>query len=222
MILKRTTWAAMMLLFSTGSYAVQEDVTQLDSAMSSGEFVVAVADGGPYAAPLPAGAKPKVHKPKKKGVSIYIPGQEDAVEEKVVEEGMVSDIGMTPRERVASTPKGKLKNPYTDNKEMENEGYKRFMGNSCNGCHGGTGGGGMCPPLSNEVFVYGSDDDTLFRLVTLGSDDLAKLGYYRKGMEGVVGPMPPYGDIIKTDDELWKIIAWIRTVFNGDESRRNW
>lgn len=211
----------MMLLFSIGSHAAQES-TQHDSSMTLESFIVAVADGGAYAAPLPAGAKPKVHKPKKKGVTIYIPGQEDAVEDKVVEEGMVSDVGMSPRDRVAAVPKGKLKNPYTDNEEMIAQGYKRFMGNSCNGCHGGTGGGGMCPPLSNEVFVYGSDDDTLFRLITLGSDDLAKLGYYRKGMEGVVGPMPPYGDIIKTDEELWKIIAWIRTVFNGDPKRRDW
>ncbi|MDQ7072265.1 MAG: cytochrome c [Gammaproteobacteria bacterium] len=70
--------------------------------------------------------------------------------------------------------------------------------------------------------VYGSDDDTLFRLITLGSDDLQKAGYFRKGMEGVVGPMPPYGDIIETDEEVWKIIAWIRTIFKGDEKRRNW
>lgn len=222
MTLNKTVLAAMMLLISAGCNAEQEETTFIDSNLEN--FQVAVVDGGPYAAPLPAGAKPKVEKPKRKSVSIYIPGQSDAssTDEKIVEEGMVSDIGMSPRERVASTPKGKLKNPYTDNEEMIAEGYKRFMGNSCNGCHGGTGGGGMCPPLSNEVFVYGSDDDTLFRLVTLGSDDLAKLGYYRKGMEGVVGPMPPYGDIIKTDEELWKIIAWIRTVFNGDPARRNW
>ncbi|MBL1319983.1 MAG: c-type cytochrome [Methylophaga sp.] len=221
MIFKKTTLVAVMLLLSAGCNAEQQETAAIDTNLES--FQVAVADGGPYAAPLPAGAKAKAEKPKRKGVSIYIPGQENADSvEKVVEEGMISDVGMSPRERVASTPKGKLKNPYTDDEEMELEGHKRFMGNSCNGCHGGTGGGGMCPPLSNEVFVYGSDDDTLFRLITLGSDDLAKLGYYRKGMEGVVGPMPPYGDIIKTDEELWKIIAWIRTVFNGDEKRRNW
>ncbi|MDF1589187.1 MAG: c-type cytochrome [Gammaproteobacteria bacterium] len=131
-------------------------------------------------------------------------------------------VGMSPRERVASTPKGELKNPYTDNEEMITAGKDRYFGNSCNGCHGGGAGGGMCPPISNEVFVYGSDDDTLFRLVTLGSDDLQKAGYFRKGMEGVVGPMPPYGDIIKTDDELWKIIAWLRTQYKGDIKRRDW
>ena len=45
-----------------------------------------------------------------------------------------------------------------------------------------------------------------------GNDAFGKLGYQRKGSEGVVGPMPHFGEIIKTDDDLWKIIAWIRSV----------
>jgi mono/diheme cytochrome c family protein len=86
------------------------------------------------------------------------------------------------------------------------------MAAGCNGCHGGTGGGGMGPPLTNQVWVYGKDDDTLFRLVALGSDELQKQGYSRKGSESVVGPMPPMGGIVKSDDDLWKIIAWIRSI----------
>jgi len=129
---------------------------------------------------------------------------------------------MPPRERVASSPKGTLKNPYTDNEQAIAEGKKIYFSKSCNGCHGGTGGGGMCPPLSNVIWVYGDDDDTLFRLVTLGSDDLMKEGYDRKGTENVVGPMPAFGDLIKTDQDLWKIIAWIRTTFNGPADRRHW
>jgi len=74
----------------------------------------------------------------------------------------------------------------------------------------GNGGGGMCPPLTNDTWVYGGDDDTLFRLVTLGTDELQKRGYSRKGQESVVGPMPPHGAIVKTDDDLWKILAFVR------------
>jgi len=129
---------------------------------------------------------------------------------------------VTPFDRVKATDKGALKNPYTDNPEAIAEGKKFFFSNSCNGCHGGGGGGGMCPPLTNEIWVYGSDDDTLFRLITLGSQDLQKDGYKRKGGEGVVGPMPPYKDIITDETKLWKIIAWVRTLFKGDPKRRNW
>ena len=70
----------------------------------------------------------------------------------------------------------------------------------------------MCPSLTNDTWVYGRDDDTLFRLVTLGSVDLQKQGYTRVRTETIVGPMPPFGDIIKTSDDLWRIIAFIRSV----------
>lgn len=118
-----------------------------------------------------------------------------------------------PLDLVAKTPKGGLHNPYNDQIDATKEaGHKLFMGLSCNGCHGGGGGGGMCPPLTNPTWVYGRDDDTLFRLVTLGSQDLQKQGYVRKGQENVVGPMPPFGKLMKSSDDLWKIIAWIRSV----------
>jgi hypothetical protein len=60
--------------------------------------------------------------------------------------------------------------------------------------------------------VYCSDDDTLFRLITLGSVELQKQGCVRKQHEQVTAPMPPFGQIIKTDDDIWKIIAWIRSI----------
>jgi len=129
---------------------------------------------------------------------------------------------MKPLERTEMAAKGTLKNPYTDNEEAIAQGKKLYFNKSCNGCHGGGGGGGMCPPLTNTVWVYGSDDDTLFRLIAMGTDDLKKHGYTRKGTEGVVGPMPPFGELIESDQDLWKIIAWIRTVFNGPAERRNW
>jgi Cytochrome C oxidase, cbb3-type, subunit III len=118
-----------------------------------------------------------------------------------------------PLELVKATPKGGLHNPYNDKiAEIADEGHHTYLSAGCNGCHGGGGGGGMCPPLTNDTWVYGSDDDTLFRLVSLGSDELQKQGYTRVKHEVVVGPMPPFGGIIKSTDQLWKIIAFIRSV----------
>ncbi len=129
---------------------------------------------------------------------------------------------MTTAERVKAAEKGTLKNPYTGNAAAAEEGKKLYLGNSCNGCHGGGGGGGMCPPLTNQIWVYGSDDDTIFRLITLGSKELQAAGYKRKGSENVVGPMPPYQDIITKEDDLWKIIAWMRTLWTHGDARKNW
>ena len=131
---------------------------------------------------------------------------------RAADNGAASSGAMTPLERVAATPKGELKNPYSDYLSVAERGHKKYFGASCNGCHGGGGGGGICPPLTNPVWVYGSDDDTLFRLIALGSGELQKQGYTRKQHEQVTAPMPPFGTIIKTDDDLWKIIAWIRSI----------
>jgi mono/diheme cytochrome c family protein len=117
-----------------------------------------------------------------------------------------------PPELVANTPKGQLKNPYQDFAKVADDGHHQFMLPGCNECHGGTGGGGICPPLNQGVWFWGSDDDTLFRLVTLGSQALQKEGYQRLGEGTVKGPMPAMGTTIKTSDDLWKIIAWIRSI----------
>jgi mono/diheme cytochrome c family protein len=131
------------------------------------------------------------------------------------------DINAKPTDVVASTPKGQLKNPYKESQaDIVAQGEHLFLSYSCNGCHGGGGGGGMCPPLTNDTWVYDGDDDTLFRLVTLGSDELQKAGYVRKGHENVVGPMPPFGALIKTGDDLWKIITFVRTKYSPDADQK--
>jgi mono/diheme cytochrome c family protein len=126
---------------------------------------------------------------------------------------------IAPADLVKNTPKGQLTNPYKDTQpDVVAQGGQFLLSYSCSGCHGGGGGGGMCPPLTNDIWVYGGDDDTLFRLVTLGSDELQKQGYTRKGRENVVGPMPPFGTIIKNSDDLWKILAFVRSKYSGDPS----
>jgi len=121
---------------------------------------------------------------------------------------------------IKATPKGGLHNPYNDKiAEMAEEGHKKYLSFGCNGCHGGGGGGGMCIPLTNDTWVYGPDDDTVFRLIALGTVELTKQGYKRVKSEVVVGPMPPFDTIIKTSDDLWKVIAWMRSVSPGSEKK---
>ncbi|MGQ0701180.1 MAG: c-type cytochrome [Panacagrimonas sp.] len=128
---------------------------------------------------------------------------------------------MPPIDRVKAAEKGSLKNPYNDTQaHIVEEGKKLWFSKSCNGCHGGGGGGGMCPPVSNETWIYGGDDDTLFRLVALGSVELANAGYARKQSENVKGPMVPFGALITTDDDLWKIITFIRSNYRGGPAKK--
>lgn len=129
--------------------------------------------------------------------------------------------GKAPADVVAQATKGSLKNPYNpDQQDQVSKGHDLFMSYSCNGCHGGTGGGGICPPINGDVWFYGMDDDTLFRLVTLGSVEMQKAGFARLGGPGL--EMPPFGTIIKSDDELWQIITWVRSIYKGDPKKKTW
>ncbi|ACK52056.1 cytochrome c class I [Methylocella silvestris BL2] len=130
--------------------------------------------------------------------------------------------GKTPADVVAAAPLATINNPYTGQADKIEAGKAVFQGMGCPGCHGGNGGGGMCPPLTNETWVYGSDDDTLFRLITLGSDGLQKKGFIRVGMENIVGPMPPFGQLIQSDEQLFELLAYLRTLYRGSQKRVNW
>jgi len=122
----------------------------------------------------------------------------------------------TPLQRADATAKGKLKNPYAESDAAVVEaGGKLYLKDACNGCHGGTGGGGICPPLADGVWIYGGDDDTLFRLVAYGTQTLQSQGYSRKALPTVVAPMPAMGTVVATDDDLWRILIWIRAQYHG-------
>jgi len=119
-----------------------------------------------------------------------------------------------PVELVKLVPPGGLHSPYPDYAKLakEHELVKDFRLPGCNECHGGTGGGGFCPALTQGVWFWGNTDDVLFRLVTLGSAELEKSGFVRYQYGSVHAPMPPMGFTMKTSDELWKIIAFIRSI----------
>ena len=98
-------------------------------------------------------------------------------------------------------------NPYTGNAEAIQEGRTLFLQNGCSGCHGAGGGGGMGPALIDDEWKFGSDDLTLFKLI--------------KG-EIPQQTMPAaFGGVLK-DDEIWKIIAFIRSLYQGDPNKIDW
>ena len=98
-------------------------------------------------------------------------------------------------------------NPYTGNAEAIQEGRTLFLQNGCSACHGAGGGGGMGPALLDDEWKFGSDDLTLFKLI--------------KG-EIPQQTMPAtFGSVLK-DDEIWKLIAFIRSLYQGDPNKIDW
>jgi cytochrome c(L) len=103
--------------------------------------------------------------------------------------------------------KSKKLNPYTGNTEAIQQGRTLYLQTGCSGCHGAGGGGGMGPALLDDEWKFGSDDLTLFKLI--------------KG-EVPQQTMPAaLGGVLK-EDEIWKIIAFVRSLYMGDSSKVDW
>lgn len=101
--------------------------------------------------------------------------------------------------------KPKKLNPYTGNPQAIEEGMKLFRKWGCFGCHGTQAGGGMGPSLVDTQWRYGGDDASVFETI----------------QKGRPGGMPAWGDKL-SDDEIWKIIAWLRSMYKGDPGAVDW
>jgi mono/diheme cytochrome c family protein len=119
-----------------------------------------------------------------------------------------ADAATPPAAAVTPIPKGP---PVKVTPELAAEGKKIFLSAGCSACHGGTGGGGMCPPLTNDIWVYGHDDDTLRTLINEGTAGMATHGKVRVGHEKVVGQMPPFAPVLK-DGDTEKLLAFIHSI----------
>jgi mono/diheme cytochrome c family protein len=98
-------------------------------------------------------------------------------------------------------------NPHTGNAEAIQQGRALYLKFGCAGCHGVGGGGGMGPPLLDEEWKFGSDDATLMKLI--------------KGQVPQQTMPVIFGDALK-EDEIWQIIAFVRSLYKGDPSKINW
>jgi mxaJ protein len=105
---------------------------------------------------------------------------------------------------VATTPGG-TKNPYTGKPDAIKAGKDLFIQNACAGCHGAGGGGGMGPSLIDDKWQFGSTDEILFKQIT---------GQTKGTMPKVYATMPR--------DNVWKILAFVRSLYKGDPKKKNW
>lgn len=110
-----------------------------------------------------------------------------------------------PAQQAADTAT-KTANPFTGKAEMIDEGKALYMKVGCQGCHGGGGGGGMAVSLIDAVWKFGGDDDTLYKLI--------KGEIPQQTMPTVYRALP--------DEQVWKILAFIRSLYIGDPSKIAW
>ena len=91
-------------------------------------------------------------------------------------------------------------NPLGGNPSAMAEGRQLFVRMNCSGCHGGHAGGGMGPSLRDVDWIYGSTDGQVFSSIA----------------EGRAHGMPAWGTKLQ-DDQLWKLVAYIKAMRTPDE-----
>jgi cytochrome c oxidase cbb3-type subunit III len=84
--------------------------------------------------------------------------------------------------------------PYQYNAYAISEGKTLYNQFNCSGCHS-NGGGGMGPPLMDDIWIYGSDPASVFATIVEGRPN---------GMPAWRGRIPNY--------QVWRLVAYVRSM----------
>jgi mono/diheme cytochrome c family protein len=87
------------------------------------------------------------------------------------------------------------------------EGRQLYLTYGCVGCHGVTGGGGMGKAILDDQWIFGSDDATLFKLIR---GEVPK-----QTMPSAIGRA-------LTDEQVKKVLLYVRSIYKGDASKITW
>jgi mono/diheme cytochrome c family protein len=87
------------------------------------------------------------------------------------------------------------------------QGRQIYLTYGCVGCHGVSGGGGMGKPILDDEWIFGSDDITLFKLIR---GEVPK-----QTMPNAIGKA-------LTDEQIRKVIIYVRFIYQGDKSKIAW
>jgi cytochrome c oxidase cbb3-type subunit 3 len=89
-------------------------------------------------------------------------------------------------------------NPYEGNPDAIAQGRTLFHKMHCVECHAPEGGGGMGPPLSDKVWIYGGEPAQIYLTILQGRPN---------GMPAFGAALPP--------DSIWKLVTYVRTLSAG-------
>lgn len=98
------------------------------------------------------------------------------------------------------------KNPYNGNKDAVEQGHSLYL-SACSGCHGHEAEGKLGPGLADDYWTYprAGTDVGLFEILFGGA-------------QGMMGPQ--YVNL--NNDEMLKIMAWMRSLYKGDPAKAEW
>lgn len=123
--------------------------------------------------------------------------------------GASANTGAAPKaaEDFGDTSANAKSNPFAKSAKMVLEGRAIYLQTGCSGCHGMGGGGGMGKPVIDEEWTFGSDDKTLFKLI--------RGEIPNQTMPNAIGKT-------LTDEQVWKVLLYVRSVYTGDPAKISW
>lgn len=86
-------------------------------------------------------------------------------------------------------------NPYEGRADAIVQGRELFHQMHCVGCHAPEGGGGIGPPLSDRVWIYGGEPAQIYLTI----------------MQGRPNGMPSFGAALPPES-IWKLVSYVRTL----------
>jgi cytochrome c(L) len=98
------------------------------------------------------------------------------------------------------------KNPYTGDAAAIEEGRKLWRKAGCYSCHGGVAEGGVGPSLIDDEWIYVPTDKTIYKAISEGRRGTVMVSWSK--------------DL--SSDQIWKVIAYIRSLYVGDPNKIIW
>jgi cytochrome c nitrite reductase small subunit len=100
----------------------------------------------------------------------------------------------------------KLLNPFVGDPEALEEGRRLWFSLGCSGCHGVMGGGSaMAWPVLDDTWRFGSDDETLYKLI-----------------RGQIPGQTMVAFATLPDEQVWSVLSYVRSLYKGDPDLINW
>jgi cytochrome c oxidase cbb3-type subunit 3 len=91
-----------------------------------------------------------------------------------------------------------VENPYADDPGAMVQGRQLYQAFNCAGCHGGSGGGGIGPPLADDEWIYGGSAANIYATI----------------VQGRPNGMPAFGPSLQ-GEAVWKLAAYVRSFGEG-------
>ena len=103
----------------------------------------------------------------------------------------------------AADPAPTLANPYEDDPGALAQGRQLYQSFNCAGCHGGSGGGGIGPPLADDKWIYGGSAANIYATI----------------VQGRPNGMPAFGPALQ-GEAVWKLAAYVRSLGGREAAPR--